>query len=118
MNNFFFFIAHMPTFLKFYYTNLRYKHAGYRKFKFKLYIEKKNKHGDSLGFSRQAKNILIIANYRDHEYMSKIPIPDYIMPADEAIFEYRRQQLPFILLRDFHAGLFQACDHLTYKEVI
>lgn len=110
------FIRHFPTYLKFYFTNWRYKKYGYRRFKFNLHIEQKDSKGNTLGFKTQNKNIIIHANYRDTEKLLSIPVPDYIEPFTVA--EYRKQQLPFILLRDEHKDIFQACDHLTYKEII
>ena len=110
------FIRHFFTYMKFYFTNWRYKKYGFRRFKYNLHIEKKDKDGNTLGFNLVKKSIIIYVDYTDIQKLIKIPVPKHIEP--NAIGDYRRQELPFTILRDEHRDLFIACDHLTYKEII
>lgn len=82
------FIRHLPTYLKFYITNRRYKKQGYRKFKFKLFEEREKKQGG--GFLKLHNIIIKASNY------------------EEAYFK----------LRDEHHSIFEKGDHLTWKEII
>ena len=85
------FIRYFPTYIKFMYTNHRFKKHGYRRFKYSLYLTVRDKNGNVIDIKKKAKNIII---------------------------KEISQEFAFYRLRDEHHSIFELCDHLTYKEII